>query len=86
MFMISAISIIIMVYLIFNISILLCMHAALTDFNSSKLEPMVSDGPEDEEEIVTVLQRKGGKPRQYLYLLLVIFAIIASKSVMQLLH
>ena len=62
------------------------MHAALTDFNSSKLEPMVSDGSEeDEEEGVTVRQRKGGKPRQYLYLLLVIFAIIASKSVMQLL-
>ena len=63
------------------------VHACRTDFNSSKLEPMVSDGPEeDEEEIVTMPQRKGGKPRQYLYMLLIIFAIIASKSVMQLLY
>ena len=38
--------------------------------------------PAEEEEIVTVPQRKpGGKSGQYLYLLLVIFAIIASKSV-----
>ena len=38
-------------------------------------------GLAEEEEIVTVPQRKGGKSGQYLYLLLVIFAIIASKSV-----
>ena len=63
------------------------MHAALTDYNSSKLESVVSEekhgGPTDpaeEEEIVTVPRRKGGKSGQYLYLLLVIFAIIASKS------
>ena len=70
---------------------MLCIHAVLTDFNSSelKLEPMVSeekhDGPADpaeEEEIVTALRRKGGKSGQYLYLLLAIFAIIASKSCM----
>ena len=55
--------------------------------DSSKLEPLVSEekhgGPADpaeEEEIVTVPQKKGGKSGQYLYLLLVIFAIIASKS------
>jgi hypothetical protein len=36
------------------------------------------DGP-DEEEIVRT-QKKGGKPGQCLFLLLVIFAIIASKS------
>ena len=70
------------------------MHAVLIDFNSSKLklEPiliMVSeekhDGPADpaeEEEIVTVPRRKGRKSGQYLYLLLAIFAIIASKSCM----
>jgi transcription initiation factor IIE alpha subunit len=35
----------------------------------------------DDEEIVKVPQVKSGKSRQYLYLLLVIIAIIASKSV-----
>ena len=67
------------------------MHAVLTDFNSSelKLEPMVSEekhggsaDPAEEEEIVMVPRRKGGKSGQYLYLLLAIFAIIASKSCM----
>ena len=38
-------------------------------------------GPAEEEEIFMVPQRKGGKSGQYLYLLLVIFAIIASKLV-----
>ena len=50
------------------------------NLNSSNLEPMVSPerhGP-DEEEIIKV-QKKGGKSRQCLFLLLIIFAIIAGK-------
>ena len=57
------------------------------------LEPLVSEGkyggptgPAEEEEIFMVPQRKGGKSGQYLYLLLVIFAIIASKLVSCFLH
>ena len=49
--------------------------------HSSNLEPMISEkhGPGDEEELTVRVQKKSGKPRQCLYLLLVIFAIIASK-------
>ena len=50
--------------------------------NSSNLEPMMSErhGPdEDEEELTVRVQEKGGRPGRCLFLLLVIFAIIASK-------
>jgi hypothetical protein len=49
---------------------------------SSKLE-LEEHGQDDELEIVQVPQGKSGKSRLYLYLLLVIIAIIASKSVAQ---
>ena len=47
---------------------------------SSKLESE-KHGLDDQEKIVKVQQGKGGKYRRYRYLLLVITAIVASKSV-----
>lgn len=51
------------------------------NLNSSNLEPTASAKDDPDEEEITRTQRKGGKPGQCLLLLLVIFAIIASKSV-----
>ena len=56
-------------------------HATFIYTNSSNLESLASgEGPEDEEGIIQVPQKKARKPAgQCLFLFLVIFAIIASK-------
>ena len=45
--------------------------------NRTKLEPLVPEN--DAETLYKGQRRKSGKPRQWLYLLLVIFAVVASK-------